>query len=427
MSKSFWGISLVALCFVSCGGGEKNEQEKVVTEPEQLAQFAEEKELLELYIEQFKTYAEPGNMQQMLDCLDDLKDNLDDKTTLSELNRMRCKRQIDSLDHVVATLVDAEVRNMPLCIVDQQDTMVESSVIIPVSAKKGDKLYFDIRMPNKGAVRFYNGHTYQLQKSYNKVSSVVDSLPIANSAIYLIEVAPSSVQYVDIKIEQSVTEVERLLSPEKVISEECESRKGELGARAITGVQMKSLFDEPRKFTLRGQLKAMFSGSYRALVPLQVPAGAEDVMYSLRISTNEGDVSKDGKFYDNMCTSYSKVKFLGLPLYEGQHGSGLLNTLLGENMPVRDEDAYINMYVFFNAGEARKFQDGESTANLKYHVDYSIMGTQSCNGRIPSRGCKTVYLGFENERMRYNNYVWLEGISAVPSTEYVKTKYSVCR
>ena len=83
------------------------------------------------------------------------------------------------------------------------------------------------------------------------------------------------------------------------------------------------------------------------------------------------------------------------------------------------------MYVFFDAGQARKFQDGEQTSKLKYHVDYSTMGTQSCNGRIPAKGNSTIYLGFENERMRYNNYVWLEAISAVPHTEYFKTQYSI--
>ncbi|MCF0205691.1 MAG: hypothetical protein HUK12_10560, partial [Muribaculaceae bacterium] len=134
---------------------------------------------------------------------------------------------------------------------------------------------------------------------------------------------------------------------------------------------------------------------------------------------------QDGKFYDGMCTSYRKIKFMGLPLYESQKGSGLLATILGENVPPREEDAYINMYVFMDAGQARKFQNGEPTSTLKYHVDYSTMGTQSCNGRIPAEGKRTIYLGFENERMRYNNYVWLEAISAVPRAEYYKMQYTI--
>lgn len=83
------------------------------------------------------------------------------------------------------------------------------------------------------------------------------------------------------------------------------------------------------------------------------------------------------------------------------------------------------MYVFYNAAQAKKFQDGADPAKLQYNIDYSTMGTQSCNGRIPSKGNKTIYLGFLNERMRYNNYVWLETVSAVPKTEYYKPQYTV--
>ena len=126
-----------------------------------------------------------------------------------------------------------------------------------------------------------------------------------------------------------------------------------------------------------------------------------------------------------MDLSYKKIKVLGLPIYESHGGSGLLTTLLGLNQPVREEDAYINMYVFYDAAQARKFQNGTPVSQLKYSLDYSTIGTQSCNGRIPTQGHSTVYLAFENERVRYNNYVWLSALLSVPTTEYVRTKYSV--
>ena len=34
-------------------------------------------------------------------------------------------------------------------------------------------------------------------------------------------------------------------------------------------------------------------------------------------------------------------------------------------------------------------------------------------------------MGYQNERVRYNNYVFLEAVSAVPNTEYLKTEYIV--
>ena len=103
---------------------------------------------------------------------------------------------------------------------------------------------------------------------------------------------------------------------------------------------MRKAFEQPRKFTLRGQLKAAFSGSAIALVAVQVPTGATDILYSMRIDTDEYDRSEDGQFHENLNASYKKVKFLGLPLYEKERSSGLLNALLEDNRPKRDENAY---------------------------------------------------------------------------------------
>jgi hypothetical protein len=53
------------------------------------------------------------------------------------------------------------------------------------------------------------------------------------------------------------------------------------------------------------------------------------------------------------------------------------------------------------------------------------MGMQSSTGRIPVKGVKNIYLGFENERTRYNNYVWIELLAVQPNTEYYKTEYYI--
>ena len=77
------------------------------------------------------------------------------------------------------------------------------------------------------------------------------------------------------------------------------------------------------------------------------------------------------------------------------------------------------------SSKAKKFQDGIATTKLSYEVNSSIMGMQSSNGRIPVKGRKTIYLGFENERTRYNNYVWVEVLASKPINEYFKTEYFI--
>lgn len=310
-------------------------------------------------------------------------------------------------------------------IVNLPETLLVQQTEIPVYIEKGEKLFIDISTEKPADIRIYNTNSQQLLRSYIGKSNVKDSIEIAFSSIYLVEINPHTRQYASIGLTFHPNNIDRIAHPKQISSQQVEGKKGDFRVQTIKGIKMENIFEEPRKFTLRGQLKAQFSGSYRAVVSVPVPKGATDILYSLRISTNEPSRSSDGKFHDNMETSYKRVRVLGLPVYESHSGAGIISTILGENTPTREEDAYINMYVFYDAAQARKFQDDADPAKLKYNIDYSTMGTQSCNGRIPAKGHKTIYLGFLNERMRYNNYVWLEAVSAVPNTEYIKTEYTI--
>ncbi len=351
-----------------------------------------------------------------------------DPATQDSASNAQCealRRQIDDLHDSVNELVATQTPNIFVPVHSKPQELLESTQNYPVYLEHGDRLIYHIETEKTADVRIYNADSHKLLKSYTGKSQIRDSINISFSAIYLVQVTPKGRQYTNIKIGYKTQDASRLAGTKSVRVDSVEAQKGDFLAAPIRGIKMTNLFDEPRKFTLRGQLKAAFSGSYRAIVALQVPAGATDVLYSLRISTNESNKSTDGDFYRDMETSYRRIKVLGLPIYESHRGSGLIATLLGENVPPREEDAYIDMYVFYSAAQAKKFQDGTAPSTLSYNVDYSTMGTQSCNGRIPSKGYKTIYLGFLNERMRYNNYVWLEALSAVPHTEYFKPVFTV--
>ena len=306
------------------------------------------------------------------------------------------------------------------------DKLFEKTEFYPVYLKRGEKLHwtFTAQMPMTVRVSNYNSRT--VLKTYASRRLVKDSLAIEHDAIYLVEVNPQGAQYIDMDVNYRVTDLSRLTAITPIKEEQIECNKGDFGAVAVPGVSMRKAFEQPRKFTLRGQLKAAFSGSAIALVAVQIPAGATDILYSMRIDTSESGRSEDGQFHDNLTRSYKRIKFLGLPLYEKSSSNGLLNTLLDDNRPIRDEDAYCNMYVFRNQTQAKQFQDGTKLASqLNYDVDYSTLGTQSCSGRIPANGSKTIYLGFENERVRYTNYLWVEAEVIVPNTVYYTTKYTV--
>ena len=284
------------------------------------------------------------------------------------------------------------------------DCLLEGTSAYPVYLERGDVLYYNIGLQNPGTVKLYNTDAHQTLKTYAQKTKVADSLVVANKGIYLVEIVPGKTQYASIPC-----------------------KAGDFRAVSNKGISMRAVFEQPRKFTLSSQLKSTFTTSAKsiAVVAVQIPAGATDVLYNLRISTSEQDKSADGQFPDKMNLSYKKVRFLGMPLYESSRGSGLFSTLLDDNRPIREEDAYCNMYVFRSQSAAKQFQDGTKQASqLQYDVDYSTLGTQSCNGRIPAKGARTIYLAFENERVRYSNYIWIEVLTATPITEYHTTKYS---
>ena len=130
------------------------------------------------------------------------------------------------------------------------------------------------------------------------------------------------------------------------------------------------------------------------------------------------------KLTKNDKEKHNLIFSLESPIYERFSNNSLQNTLIDDNRPMREEDAYCNMYVFRNQAQAKQFQDETKQASqLSYDVDYSTLGTQSCNGRIPCKGAKTIYLAFENERMRYANYIWVEVEAVIPNKVYYTTKY----
>ena len=338
------------------------------------------------------------------------------------------KERINKLRADIATRAEQQISNFKISPWVYEDQLFDKTVTFPVYLQRGEKLRWKIAGEKPITVKVCNADSRKVLKTYSGRSTIKDSLTISNTAIYFIEVNPNSVQYIDLDINYKINEMSRLRAATPVNKEDVECNKGDFGAKPIKGVSLQKCFEEPRKFTLRGQFKAAFSGSAKALVAVQVPTGTTDILYSMRIATSEQDKSSDGEFHENLATTYKKVKFLGLPLYEKEKNGdlNLFSKLLDDNRPLRDEDAYCNMYVFRNQAQAKQFQDGTKAASmLNYDVDYSTLGTQSCNGRIPVKGLKTIYLAFENERMRYTNYLWVEVEAVVPKTEYFTTKYSI--
>ena len=348
-----------------------------------------------------------------------------DIDSVAQISCRQLQERVEALQQKIYQTVIKHLPNMQVNVASNADCLLKGKTTYPVYIQRGEKLRVNISSKQAMTVKVYNYDAKSCIKTQSGITKFSYSADIEHTAIYLVEINPSSSsQYASLRIDYTPKSIERLTLT-KVNEREVEAQPGDFRVRAVKGIKMKNIFEEPRKFTLRGQLKAMFSGAYRGVVGVEIPTGTTDILYSMRISTNEADRSSDGKFEKEADASYRKIKMLGLPVYESTRSVGIIKTIIGDYTPLREEDAYINMFVFRSSSQAKKFQDDKPTAQLSYDINYSIMGMQSSTGRIPVKGVKNIYLGFENERARYNNYVWIELLAVQPNTEYYKTEYYI--
>lgn len=337
------------------------------------------------------------------------------------------KEQVDATMAEAQKVLANDICRLYFPLLRESDHLLEGACTWPFYLRKGTTLRYSVSSSGNFNLRLINVDASKIVKTYTAKKLVEDSLAIANSAIYLVEITPSGSEYFDIEVSQRYSRAEQLSdSRRRIVVDTVECGPTAFMAVKAQGININPLFTEPKKATLRAVGKTFFGGSSRAVITLDVPKGCTDMLYSLRISNNEGDKSSDGEFDKNVTRTYKKVRFLGLPLYEREKKhSNLFRELLYDNKPPREEESYCNVYVFTNQAQAKKFQDGKHVDELKYDIDLSLMGTRSCNGRIPTKGLSKIYLGFDNERFRYSTYLWLEVLTSSPKTEYYRLRYQL--
>lgn len=441
-----WSIAIaVAMMLISCGGEGRIKSEGVETaevvnvnddvnlsERERLlyestaAKVADAEAALES--------VEAGEAQNAAKVFSDIR-KLQYRYNYASMNtatRKYCEALAERIaalkEHAKMLSVNAGASSSGVNVVSRLSTdkaqLISARERYPLYLEAGDMLFYAIESDESIAVNIYNADK-QIRLKHYVSTNVNDSLKINYSAIYLIEIVPTGKTYVKFDIDLRNGDNSLIHRP-KVVAEQVVCTKSDFGATAVESIKLVNIFDDARKFTLRGQIKAQFSGSARSIIAIPVPSGATDILYSMRISTSEQNQGSDGEFYENLGHSYRRIDVFNLPVYKSTRRSCFIDMILDDNRPIRDEDAYCNLYVFRSQSEAKRFQDGGvAMSRLNYDVTYSTLGTQSCNGSIPTNDSRTIYLGFENERMRYVNYLWVEAVGVVPTTEYYTTKYSV--
>lgn len=425
MRKYCWGIFALVLILTGCNF--KSEEQKHVD-----SEIARSRELLEKVLKQVDVLQEnvtTEGIQELQDLCSNPKINVSPGVyDLNDEQKSRLARQqqiVDSIKTIAASMSGDIVDNC-LKVLVADDPLVDGIKTYPFYLVKGSRLMIDYSVKGTAVARLYNVDSRSVLKTYKE--NVSDTIDIENNAIYLFEITTSEPQYCGVNIQQKVFSMDEFTAFHNIKVEQIEATSTSFRARKIPGIDLKPIFEEPHKYTIRNKMKFFFdpASPYRSVAALKVPAGTTDLLYHLRISTDDDGKASDGRFFDDVYTKYKKVKFLGLPLYETTtNRNGLFRELLSGISVQREEKAYCNLYVFTNEAQAKKFLNNAEMKDITYSLDYSAQGTQSRNERIPVKGTQTVYLGFENVRETHDIYLWVEALAAIPKDLYYTESYSL--
>lgn len=417
---------------VGCDSNKKSKDDRMGMSPLLYSDYIttlDEVEQLEIELLGLSQNCSITSVQSVMESVEELDFDSggEDLSEEAEIACSQLSQRINRLKQEVDKSVRKIVVDSYLDIKRTTDLLIERATSFPMYLMRGDKIQCDVSSDNLFKLRVYNADSENLVKNFGEATSFREEMEIKNTGIYLVEISPKKIrQYIDVNIKLKMENVENIMSRKKVKSDTVLCGKGEFMAFEVNGVKMENVYDEPKKLTLRSQLKSSFSGSSRTMLFIPVDADTKDVLYRLRISTSHQDVQKDGKFLKEADRKYHQIKFLGLPIYESnRNGSNLFREILLATKPDREEEAYCNMFVFKTRGQAKKFQDNATTNKLDYDIDRSSVGTQSCNGRISVMGVKTLYMGFENSQVTSNVYLWLEVLKVKTVTEFYRVKYSI--
>ena len=425
------------LLLFACGCENKSEEEKnAMSEMEQLKYDNTSKKLEAIYAEANEVLN--GNSQAEMHVYDEIR-KLEydfDEQNMGQNALEKCrslKKKISALkENPEMVFKDGNAINanategtigLQGTLVTRKNLKIKEAMRFPYSLNANDRLSVSLTCSGNIRASLYDINRQKLLKQWTVSSSMSDNVHIAEAGIFMFELTPlSNKATVDLKLSyEGIDKTYRKHVYEDIV--DCKSN--EFLAMESREVHVKSVFKEPKKVTLRGNLKSMFSGKSRALVSVPVPSNCQALLYSLHISTNERTVSSDNKFENQLSLASKRIKILGVNVYEKHSvSSSLIERLLFNTKPPREEDAYCNLYVLTNAVQAKKFQDEkESSGKYKYDVNQSQMSTQSCNGQLLPNGKKMIYLGLENARVRYDNYITLEVAALTLQKKFVRPVY----
>lgn len=383
---------------------------------------------------EFEKYPEYDTAKSLLNALLELRQYIDEAIAFNPEHKTEHNRNFlvinraEELHTRIYNKLSEHISTVQIPIVNYQDALMKVGTSIwAFKLQKGDILRIAYNGQRAVDVNIYNVDSEQLVKKTTNLINIKDSVVIENAAIYLVElINKSAPQYIDWNIHYNRSSLDILTTPHNVNQSVVAATKDDFMAFPKNEYQVVSLFEEPKKFTLRGGWKAFWGGHRRTILPIKIPANAENIIYSLRIDTSDLTYSEGDDLYENVSSKCSHTEIMGVTIREKQssHSSLLREVVRDIATPHRQEEAYCSMYVFYNEKDAKTFVAKNSGEVVNYNIEYSMIGTQSCNGIIPTNKHKMLYLGFDNDQFKGSIYISVEVVSTATITNYYKVIYN---
>ena len=268
----------------------------------------------------------------------------------------------------------------------------------------------------------------RIVKTFKKISDVDFVYDVYIDNPFSIKIYFPKESYYNLEVSRKSGSVENYLTNAKLIRDSTIVGKKTNKSKIGTTMAFEKVFNQPKKFIVSSTFT--MSGESKIYVPIEIPKNTVEFIYTLRISGEDETRREDGRLFNDVNRISTKIKVLGLPLWESEEKSTSLSREILNSLftPKKDEDYTLNVFFFDKQKEIKKFLQypgKEYASAFKYDINNSAFSTQSRIGLIKKPNSGYSYIGLQSTSSFSNTYAWLDVVALYEKTFHYEIRYRI--
>ena len=235
--------------------------------------------------------------------------------------------------------------------------------------------------------------------------------------------------YFDLSILRKPASVENKFATFEISTDTLLVGKNTRGSIEGKRLKYEKVFNEPKKFVVSKSMS--ISGESKVYAPIELPKNTVEFIYTLRISGSADKLSKDGQLYNEVGSSYKKVKVLGLPLWESKgNSSSITREILNSIFKPTTDHYTLNVFFFRSSKELKKFVNysgSDYPSAFAYDINNSAISTESRLGLVKRPRSGFSYIGLQTNSTFTDTYAWLDVVALSEVNYYYRLKKTLVR